>query len=162
MGEGGGDVLGTHLALLLQLANQVAHKIEIAFGDAADHPLLEQVHSFGVDLVDAGQLQGFNGLARRLLDGLEHAPLPRRSKQDGLAGAPGAAGTANAMNVGLGVVGNVVVNDVRNPVNVQAAGSDVGGDQNVDLPGLQPVDCLLPQFLRHVAVQRRGGVPAGG
>ena len=48
---------------------------------------------------------------------------------DADAAAPGARGAADAVDVVLGGAGEVVVDDVRDAVDVDAAGGDVGGDQ---------------------------------
>jgi hypothetical protein len=90
------------------------------------------------------------------LDHLQHARLARRHEQDGHAGAAGAAGAADAVHVGLGVVGDVVVDDVADARHVDAARGDVGGDHDVEGAVLQLLDHALAQALGHVAVERRG------
>ena len=57
--------------------------------------------------------------------------------------------------------GNVVVDHMADAVHVQAAGRHVGGDEDVDLLLLQPLDGALAQLLLDVAVERRAGVAAG-
>ena len=47
------------------------------------------------------------------------------------------------MDVGLGVGGDVVVDDVADPLDVEAAGGDVGGDEDVELARLELVDGAL-------------------
>ena len=74
---------------------------------------------------------------------------------------PGAAGAADAVHVGLGVGRDVVVDDVADPLDVEAAGGDVGGDQDVELAGLELVDRALALGLGDVAVDRGGGEPPG-
>ena len=72
-----------------------------------------------------------------------------------------AAGAADAVDVGLGVGRDVVVDDVADPLDVEAAGRDVGGDEDVELAGLELVDGALALHLRDVAVDRHRGVAAG-
>ena len=83
-------------------------------------------------------------------------PLARRDEQDRLAAATGAAGAADAVNVALGVVGDVVVEDVADSLDVQAARGDVGGDEDVELPSLSWSGALA-LLLLDVAVDRRRG-----
>jgi len=45
-------------------------------------------------------------------------------------------------------------------LDVQAAGGHVGGDEGVDLAGLEPRQRLLPRGLPHVAVHGHGPQPA--
>jgi hypothetical protein len=56
--------------------------------------------------------------------------------------------------------GHVVVEDVADVLDVEAAGGDVGGDEDVDLAGLEAVELADPLGLLHVAVDL-AGVEAG-
>ncbi len=71
--------------------------------------------------------------AQCLVDELPARDVVPVDQRDGDAGASGAAGTTDAVDVGLLVLGALVVDDVGDVVDVDTAGSDVGGDQNVDL-----------------------------
>ena len=62
------------------------------------------------------------------------------------------------MHVGFGVVRNVVVDDVADARYVDAAGGDVGGDDDVQRTGFQLLDDAFAHLLVEVAVQRGGGV----
>ena len=92
---------------------------------------------------------------------LEQVALARGDERDRVAAAAGPAGAADPVHVGLGVGRDVVVDDVADPLDVEAAGGDVGGDQDVELAGLELVDGALALGLGDVAVDRRGGEPAG-
>ena len=67
-----------------------------------------------------------------------------------------AARAADAMHVGFGVVRDVVVEHVRDALDVETARRHVGGDQDVDLAVLELRDHLFALALFHVAVQRGG------
>ena len=58
-------------------------------------------------------------------------------ERDGDAGAAGAAGAADAVHVGLVVDRRIEVDHVRDAGHVDPAGRDVGGDEHVDLAGLE-------------------------
>ena len=64
------------------------------------------------------------------------------------------------MDVALDVVRNVVVDDVRDALDVEPARRDVGRDDDVELAVLQPLDRAFARRLRHLAAQRRAGEPA--
>ena len=108
-----------------------------------------------------GQLHLGQRLAGGLLDRLQQVALARGDERDRVAAAAGPAGAADAVHVGLGVGRDVVVDDVADPVDVEAAGRDVGGDQDVELALLELVDRLLALGLHDVAVDRRRGEAAG-
>src|SRR6185295_12569452 len=71
------------------------------------------------------------------------------------AGA-GAAGAADAVDVALGLVGDVQVDDVGDAVDVDAAGGDVGGHQDADAAVLEALEGLLAGALGLVAVDGGG------
>ena len=81
---------------------------------------------------------------------------------DGDAGATGATRATDAVHVGLVVVGALVVDDVRDVVDVDAACCDVGGDEHVDLSGAELLECLLACHLTEVAVDGADGETALG
>ena len=59
---------------------------------------------------------------------------------------PGAACAPDAVDVDLLVLGALVVDDVRDVVDVDASCGDVGGDQDIDLAvteGAQSLLCTL-------------------
>ncbi len=101
-------------------------------------------------------------LADEVLDLLEQAALTRRDHRDGNAGLPGAAGAPDAMDINFRVVGQVVVEDVGNVVNVEAASGHVRRHQHLDLVLAEPVEGPFAGFLAQVAVQRFGGEAAPG
>ena len=78
------------------------------------------------------------------------------------AGVAGAGGAADAVQVGLLVLGALVVDDVRDVLDVDAAGGDVGGDEDVDLAVAERAQRLLAGALAEVAVDRGGGEAALG
>ena len=72
-------------------------------------------------------------LLRRRFDGAQQAMLARLGERDRGAAAAGAARAADAVHVGLGRGRHVVVDDVRQPLDVEAARGDVGGDEQIGL-----------------------------
>src|SRR5690606_23885283 len=76
------------------------------------------------------------------------------------AGGAGAAGAADPVHVRLGLFGGVVVDDVRDVGDVDAAGGDVGGDEHVDLAGAERPQGPLAGVLAQVAVDRSDREPA--
>ena len=69
-------------------------------------------------------------------------------------GAPDPAGAPDPVHVDLGVVGQVVVDDVGDVLDVEPAGGDVGGHQQRQLALLELDHHPVALALAHVAVQR--------
>lgn len=80
------------------------------------------VESFGLFADEAAVDETF--------EGLEGAVVFFGDETDGVADGLGAAGAADAVDVVLGGFGEVVVDDVGDAVDVDAAGGDVGGDEH--------------------------------
>ncbi len=76
---------------------------------------------------------------------------------DGLAGGAHASGAADAVDVDFGVFGDVVIDDVGDFVDVDAAGGEVGGDEDVDFSGFESAHYFFAFVLHEVAVDGGGG-----
>ena len=72
-------------------------------------------------------------------------------ESDGFAGLAGSRRAANAMYVGLGVLGYVVVDHQLEGFYIEAARRYVGRDEDAYLPGLEPLDDLGALRLGQVA-----------
>lgn len=88
----------------------------------------------------------------QLFDVVQQAGFVRCAESDGDAVAAGAGGTADAVNVSIRHFREVVIEDVRYGRDIDAAGSDVGRDQNLDLTVLEALQCPLALALALVAV----------
>src|SRR6185503_4550435 len=99
-----------------------------ALGAGGDVQLFVEVRRAGVRL---GRIGGVE--AERLVDHRPAGQLVPVDQRDRDAGLARAAGTADAVHVGLIVLGDLVVDDVGDVVDVDAPRGDVGGDEHVDL-----------------------------
>src|SRR5690606_2280932 len=98
----------------------------------------------------------------RALDLPEAAPLARREEGERPAAAARPAGAADAVDVGLGLARDVEVHDEPDPLDVEPAGGDVGGDEHVEGARAEAVDEALPVALGDVTGDRGGlDAPAG-
>ena len=102
-----------------------------------------------------------DGAAQQLLNGFQLGLLVKLAEGDGGAGVAGPARAANAVDVGLGHVGEVVVEHPGQLVDVNAPGGDVGGHQHPYPPRLEVVEGLDPGGLALVAVDGGGGDALG-
>lgn len=66
------------------------------------------------------------------------------------------------MDVGLGIVGYVVVDNVGNPWNIQATGGDIGSNDDVFLAALEIFNRLFALALVQVSAQGRHSMATGG
>ena len=98
------------------------------------------------------------GLTGCLLDGPKHASFARCHKEDGGAFASCTTSTANTVDVGLCIIGNIVVDDVGDALDIQPAGSDVSGDHDIQCATFQSVNNFFTQDLGHIAIEGSGFV----
>src|SRR5690242_2627921 len=78
------------------------------------------------------------------LDVAQQAALLVIAEAQGHAGRTRARGAADAVDIGLGLHRELVVDDMADTVHVDAAGGDVGRDQDLHLAVLEGVQGLLP------------------
>src|SRR5690606_29761840 len=139
-------------ALLARLAEDLADALVLGFlalGHRRPHALRAR---------QLGQQLGGHRLGRDLLldVGLDVRQAHRvalAGEADRIALLAQARGAADAVHVVLGVERQVVVVDVLDAVDVQAAGGHVGGHQHFQLAGLEALEQALALLLRHVARQ---------
>ena len=123
--------------------------------------LLEARDALVVHVLDRRQVHGLDRLAGVALDDAQHVALARCHEQDRITVTAGAAGAPDTMGVGLGVIRDVVVDDVRDALDVDAAGGDIGGHHDVELPVLEARNRAFALCLRNITVQFRGIETAG-
>ena len=97
-----------------------------------------------------------DALVGQPLDALELAALAAVAERQGDARGAGARGAADAMDVALGVGRQLVVDDVGDARDVDAARGEIGGDQHAGPAAAEVVERLLAGVLRLVAVDRLG------
>jgi hypothetical protein len=95
-------------------------------------------------------------LTREALDLAEHATLLVVAERDGDSFGPRAAGAADAVDVDLGRQRQIEIDDVRDVVDIEAAGSDVGGHEHRRAVRLELGQRVLPGGLAFVAVDGLG------
>src|SRR6266508_2859947 len=98
--------------------------------------------------------------ARLLLESFEFLEVPLARERHGDAGLAGTSGATDAVSECLGILGEVVVHDVADVLDVQAARGEVRGDEDLDLAALELVERALALPLREVAMDRRDVLPA--
>ena len=123
--------------------------------------LLKLGNTLVADLLVRGQVELADGLAGRLLDRAQQTGLFLGNKQNRLALATSATGSTNTVNIGLVVVGNIVVDHMADALHIQAAGRHICGYHYIHLAFLQPVDGAFPQCLGQVAIEGGSGETAG-
>src|SRR5690606_30529240 len=158
--ERGRDLHGRHVVLALVFRDDRTEHGEVACAERLADALLEAADALVVDRFDARQLHFGDRLARRAFDRAQQVLLARGHEQDRLAAASGAAGAADAVHVGVGVVRNVVVQHMADALDIEAARGDVGRDEDVDATVLELLDKAFALGLYDITVDRGGGEAA--
>ena len=94
------------------------------------------------------------------LDRLQHAFFTRCYKHDCITAAAGATSSANAMNIGFCVIGNIVIQNVTDSFYIKAACSNISCDNNIKLTFLKLIDGAFAEFLLNITIQGCAGVAA--
>src|ERR1700681_2647149 len=107
-----------------------------------------------IDRLNLGAALGAgNSLADQFFDGDDGFLVERSDDRDRGAGASGASGAADAVDIVIGMMRNVEIEDVAHGRNIEAAGGDVGGDQQRNFTLAELVEGGGTSRLIHVAVQ---------
>src|SRR6267143_4379440 len=77
-----------------------------------------------------------------------------RNKADRITDGMCAAGASNAMDVILRVHRKIVIHHVRDPIHIDAARGDVGGDEDTDGAGFEILQRAEPLVLRAIGMNR--------
>ena len=85
----------------------------------------------------------------------------RRDQSDRVAHRLRPAGAADTMDVIFGLLRHIVIDDVRDPGDVDAAGGNIRGDHHFILAGLEAFEGFDALVLRPICVQHRDRVIAG-
>ena len=85
----------------------------------------------------------------------DHVVIFWRDQRERIACALRASCAPNAMNIRVGSIGHVVVDNVGDTFDVKPARRDVGGDHNAEVTSLEAAQGLFALSLRAVAVQAR-------
>jgi hypothetical protein len=112
-----------------------------------------QLEALRAEVGDRGDAADLDLLLRRALDVLELPVLARLRERDGDALAPRAARPPDAVHVDVRGRRDVVVDDVREVADVEAAGGDVCRDDELQRAGAQLLHHAVALRLRDAAVQ---------
>ncbi len=150
-----------HVELVGQRLDDDPEGVQVVLQQALLQRRAGQLQAARAQVGDGGHLLHLDALAGEPLDRLEHAVLARLGQRDRHALAPGPADPADAVHVGLRGRRHVVVDDVGELLDVQAARGHVGGDQQVGGARPQAAHDAVALVLAHAAVQRLGAVARG-
>ena len=110
----------------------------------------------GRRVIEVGKSDLFQRLFHNAFEPADHIRILRCDERERVACAFGASRAPDAMDVRIGSVGHVVVDDVRDAVNIETARRDVGGDHDLEVSRFESLQSLFALSLCAVAVQARG------
>ena len=154
LGEGAlaGGRAGGLAGLLALLAGLLAQRAPV-FGVA----VRVELHGLVAQLEFVGGLEWRHDLAHELLGGVELVCVVLGHEGERPAGLARAARAPDAVDVVLGVHGHVEVHDVAHVGDVDAAGEDVGGNEDVTAAVAEGAQGALALVLAAVAVDGGAG-----
>jgi hypothetical protein len=113
----------------------------------------------GSRVVKVGEGLAFDGFSHDTFESADHIPIFIGHQRERVAGAVGASRTTDAMDIGVGGVGHIVVDHVRDALNIETARSNVGGNHDGEVSRFETVQSSFALSLRAVAVQTRDSEP---
>lgn len=144
-------------ALVAMLTLLGAFRLQAALplvGRFCGHTVFQTLRGvFGVEVVVAVDGHFFFD---DFFDVLEVVSLVARTEGDGLSGLSGAGGSADAVDVAFGLIGQVEVDHMRDALDVDAAGGDIGRDQHAEVPLAESIERAGAGILAFVAMDRVG------
>src|SRR5579871_2289876 len=158
---GGGDLRGVVFALLHQLLDRHQEAVGTALPNRLAQVVLEHLPSAVRDVGGTGDARRPDRGVDGAFDEPELVAFARRYQRNRLAAASGAPGAPDAVDIGFRVPRNIVVDDVRYLVNIEAARRDIGGDEQVGLPGPEAAHDAVAGGLVHLAMEGFGFVATG-
>ncbi len=156
------DILGRgHIQSIGELFDVVQIRVEVALLELLTH-IVQDRGDAAFGHVHQGRRLGPHDVALgKMLDVLEIEDLTSDDKGVRLARLPGAAGAADSVDIVFSVLGQVEVDDNLDVLDIDAAGSHIGGNQQVDIAAAEAVHHPGAHHLLHVAVECLGGIAAG-
>lgn len=107
----------------------------------------------GEGVVKVRKIFPFEGLSHDAFERADHLIVLRRDERERVPCTLCASRAADAVDVSVGGVWHVVVDDVGDAFDVEPPRRDIGGDHDAEVSGLESAQCLFALSLRAVAVQ---------
>ena len=104
-------------------------------------------------VVKVWQRFAFDGMTHNALQLADHVVVLRRDQRKRVPGALRASRAPDAVNVRVGGVWHVVVDHMRDAVNVETARGDIRGDHDGEVPSFETMQRLFALSLGAVAMQ---------
>lgn len=105
------------------------------------------------DLLESGHRFDFQGESDHLLDGGYHFSVGICDESVGLSFPLCPPGTSNPVSVGLRNIGNIKIDDVRDTLNIDTPGSNIGSHHDVVIALSETTHCPIALILGHVSLQ---------
>ena len=112
----------------------------------------------GVEVGKVFQLHPLNFCADEAFDGADVVDFFGGENGDGVADLEGAAGAADAVDVVFGMLGDIIIDHVRNAGDVEASGGDIGGDEDFILATFEAGEGVFAFALGAIGVEDGDGM----
>jgi hypothetical protein len=109
----------------------------------------------GERVVKVGKDFTFDGSCHDTFESPDHIAVFRRDQGERVACALGASRAPDAMDVGIGSIGHVVIDYVRDALNIETTRCDIRRNHNGEVPRFETMQRLFALSLCAIAMQTR-------
>ena len=106
----------------------------------------------GCHIVEPSQGEMRQGFTHDLFKRADHILVIRSNQGKGIPCPFHPTGPTNAMDIGIGSIGYVKIDDMRDALHIQSAGSNIGGNHDLVFAMFETAQCHLALTLRSVRV----------
>ncbi len=153
---------GEFRMFVTELLEDGCEEFMLRVAECCDDLFMKANDSLFVDRPVGWQGHGFDGLSSRAFEALEDAASAGVNKENCFAAAASAAGAADAVHVGFAISGEIIVDDVGDAGDVESAGGNIGGYDDVEVAGFELFDDAFALGLSHFSAEGGGAVTVPG
>jgi hypothetical protein len=106
-------------------------------------------------VVEVWQSLAFDWSTHNTFESPDHVVILRRDEREGIASTLRASCSSDAMDVSIGGIRHIVVDDVRDALNIQSARRNICSDHDGEMACFETVQSALTLSLGAVAMQAR-------
>ena len=145
-----------HIKFTRQRLHNAAEFIETAIHNGLAQRRANELQTMGAQVIHGGHLRNLDPLTRHAFDVAQQAMLTRLGQRNRDPFPAGTTGPTDTVHIRFRIGRHIKVHHVRDVLHIQAAGRDIGGDQQVGLLRAELRHHAVALILAQTTVQRIG------